>query len=147
MNILLKEKITFLEDFFLVSIKKMSKCKFPFNNQMQTQISALIQLSPLQKTQEFCSLFLYGEWCFVKTEALHGNRFIWMEIELFWCTFIRAEFGWEFRFQRNIFQATYDLQIRYGKPSYCLQLNPSFTCNSWGSCSCGQGIAWEKQDV
>ena len=78
---LLKEKITFLEYFFaLVSIMKLSKCKFPHKNQLQTQISALIKLSPVNKTcQEFFSkLLLCGKRCFVKTEVLHVNGLILM---------------------------------------------------------------------
>lgn len=39
----------------------MSKCKFLYNNQMPTQISALIQLSPLQKTVRNLAVHFYVE--------------------------------------------------------------------------------------
>lgn len=104
MNILLKEKNNIpWRFFFLVNIRKLWKYKFPYTNQLQTQICTLIKHSPVNKTcQKFSSILLCGEWCFVKTEVLHGNGFILMEIEWFWCTFVSTEFGWKFRFQRNI---------------------------------------------
>lgn len=152
-NMLLKEKITFLEDFFsLVSIMKLSKCKFPYKNQLQTQISALIELSPVNKTcQEFFrKLLLCGKWYFVKTEVLHGNGLILMHFHQ-----SRACLGVQIS-TKHSFRPLLPCQVRYGKPSHCLLWSwapanvaaPSLTCNSWGCWSCVAGnCPREQQDV
>lgn len=131
---------------------KLSKCKFPHKKQLKTQLSAFIELSPVNKTcQEFFSkLLLCGKQCFVKTEVLQEKGLILMHLhQSRACLGVQAS-------RKHGFRTLLPYQVRYGKPSYCLLWSwapanvvaPSLSCNSWGCWSCAaRNCPREQQDV
>lgn len=73
---------------------------------------------------------------------------ILMKIELFWCTFTSTEFGWKFRFQRNSFRPLVPSRSDMRNLPTACSWAPSFTCSSWGCCSCAAGkCPREQQEV
>lgn len=136
--------------FSLASVMKLSECKSPHKKHLKTQISALIQLSPVKKTsQEFFSkLHLCGKQYFIKTEILHGKGLILMHLYQ-----SRACLGVQIS-KKHSFRPLLLCQVKYGEPSFCLLWSgepanaaaPSLTCNSWGCWSCLAGNCPREQE-